>query len=163
MRCETMSLQYLISESSNSNQTPAPGNSFPGAGTQFPPALGKTTQFPSILNECDLSPAPGNSFPGAGAQLSPAPGKPTHLSSLMERMFLVLKRSSKLAGRRQADLSPEPERTGHINAGKLSLRVVWYKHHPHRIKPAGAWLTFPKRRQGTAIPGAGKEALSHLI
>ena len=92
------------------NLSSAPGNSFPGAGTQLPPAPGKPTHFSSIVNECDLSPAPGNSFPGARAQLSPAPGKPTHLSLLVERMLLVLKRSSKLGSRRRADLSPAPER-----------------------------------------------------
>ena len=72
------------------NLSSAPANSFPGAGTQLPPAPGKPTHSSTIVNECDLSPAPANSFPGAGAQLSPAPGKPTHLSSLVERMLLVL-------------------------------------------------------------------------
>ena len=173
-----MSLQYLLRASSNSNQTsqgpdnlsPAPGKLFPGAGTQFPPAPRKSTHFFSILNECDLSPAPRNSFPGAGAQLSPALGKPTHLSSLVERMLLVLKRSSKLAGRRRADLSPVPERKlrTHQRWETKSSRCL-IKHHLHQIKPAGVRLTFPWRRtqlspcQDTSFPGAGKTYASFFV
>ena len=85
--------------------SPAPGNSFPGAGTQLPPTPGKLTHFSSIVNECDLSPAPGNSFPGAGTRLPPAPGKPTHFSSTVN----------------ECDFSPAPSRrrgTGFPDAGE---------------------------------------------
>ena len=113
------------------------GNSYPGAGTQLPPAPGKLTHFSSTVNECELSRATGNGFPGAGTQLPPAPGKPTHVSSILNEKvspapgkptdifcwwnecyscYNLSLRSSKLAGRRRADFSTAPEKTQDTSA-----------------------------------------------
>ena len=75
-------------------------------------------------------------------------------------MLLVLKGSSKLAGRRWADLSPVPER-------KLRTHQRWETKSSNYLIQASS--TFPRRRetafpgQDTAFPGARKTYTSFFV